>query len=522
MPRNRQFATTISTAGLCFFLSIAGCDRNNDQPSSSSRHSTASHAGTPQAENPPRSVASSALPESVPSTSDGGLQAAPSSTTSKPAENLPQFRPDDTRPVHDEKRLAEAGIHVYESRRLKLYTDLPEKDARPLTTLVDELYPAWEDYFGPLPPDRLGADFQMSGFVMRDMALFRGLGLIPDDLTFDHGSHLQNEFWLRDQEIDYYRRHLVIHEATHCFMTFVPGVDAQRWYLEGMAEYFGTHRLQQEILDAGAPIEKDGKVEFLVMPTSPRDFPGFGRISIIRKAFGENSARTIPSVMGLRSSEFISPEPYAWSWALCAFLDGTPRYRDRFRELSHFTRAGLFSAKFSEFFGPDERDLQTEWGLFVSNLQYGYDVKRAAIDFLPGEPLTDEHAEQELQIGADGGWQSTRVQCQKGVSYQITSTGKFSLKSGGEGSKPWDCEPQGISFRYFEGKPLGLLIGCIRPDEGTAEFGAQTMQQVISIGRGATIQAPISGTLYLRLNDAWNSLSDNHGHAIVTIRRASN
>ncbi|MBC8117334.1 MAG: hypothetical protein H7062_23300, partial [Candidatus Saccharimonas sp.] len=179
----------------------------------------------------------------------------------------PIHRPDDQRPKHDDRRLAEAGIRLYESKRLKLYTDIDAEAARTLPPLIDAVYLAWVEYFGDMPPDRAGSEFQMTGYLIRDEALFREAGLVPEDLPmFEHGRHRRNEFWMREQKYDYFRRHLLIHEATHCFMTFLPGVDAPVWYIEGMAEYFATHRL--------AP---DGSVTFRIMPTSPEDFAGWGR-----------------------------------------------------------------------------------------------------------------------------------------------------------------------------------------------------------------------------------------------------
>lgn len=433
----------------------------------------------------------------------------------------PRYRPDDRRVLHDEKRLAEVGIHIFESKRLKLYTDIDAEIARTLPPLVDELYLAWEDYFGPLPADRDGTEFQMSGYVMRDMALFQGLGLIPSDLSFDHGSHLQNEFWMRDQEFDYYRRHLLIHEATHCFMTFVPGVDAPRSYLEGMAEYFGTHRpilADEDHVATDQNILPNRTMKFCVMPSSRNEFTGFGRILIIRNDVAAHRSRAIPAVLSLESAEFNSPNPYAWSWALCAFLDGTPRYQDRFRKLSLFTRGNQFQREFSSVFAADERDLVTEWNLFLANLQYGYDIQRAAIDFRAGEVLSTDRPEQIVEVKAARGWQSSGVLMTKGINYELTAHGRFTLANGDENKQPWESEPQGISFRYFNGLPLGTLVGCLRSDQGQGSGNDEPMLKVISIGRERSLVAPENGTLYLRVNDAWNSLHDNHGQVTVKIR----
>ncbi len=419
-------------------------------------------------------------------------------------------RPADRRPRHDEDRLASAGVHIFESKRLKLYTDINLEVARPLPALIDQLYVALEDYFGPLPPDIAGTDFQISGYLIQDMALFQELGLLPEDFTIEHGAQRRNEFWMREQEFDYYRRHLLLHEATHCFMNFMPGVDAPLWYLEGMAEYFGTHQLHRE-----------KPATFREMPTSPHDFAGFGRITIVRKDVLANKPLTIPAIMALAASDFVAPDPYGWSWALCAFLDGNPHYHERFQKLGGFTQGTQFVRIFSEAFAADQRELATEWRLFLCNLQYGYDVQRAAIDFKPGETLKDDRASQTVTIEANRGWQSSRVLLEQGRTYEVTATGRFTLAETSPRSKPLISEPRGISFRYFDGYPIGTLLGCLRTESGPAGGPDDSMLSVIALGSERKFKAPLTGTLYLRLNDAWNSLHDNHGDATVQIRNIS-
>lgn len=185
--------------------------------------------------------------KTTPTTPIGKTPKSPTSPLSKPPPKpAPQqvYRPNDDRPKHDDARLASFGVRRFESKRLVLYTDIPAETATRLVGVVDPLYPAWTEYFGPLPPARDGSEFQVTGYIMTEREKFRRLGLIPGDLRpFINGRHRRYEFWMLDQKTDYYRRHLILHEATHCFMTIlehesnVPEV----WYLEGMAELFGTH-----------------------------------------------------------------------------------------------------------------------------------------------------------------------------------------------------------------------------------------------------------------------------------------
>lgn len=416
----------------------------------------------------------------------------------------PVFRPDDRRPKHDDSALNAAGIRIFESKRLKLYTDLDAEIAQTLPPLVDQAYEAWEQSLGPLPPDRAGTDFQITGYLIRDLASFREFKLVPDGLVFEHGRHLRNEFWMHDQVTDYYRQHLLLHEATHCFMTYLPDVNAPVWYLEGMAEYFGTHR--QELPE---------QTKFCVMPTGPREFSGFGRIDLIRDAMKVKKPVSIGSIFAWQPIEFTTTEHYAWSWALCAFLDGTPRYRERFRSLSEFSHGNQFHRHLTEIFTADDRDLVTAWTVFTGNLQYGYDLVRAAIDFRAGTPLETDKLSRTVQVEADRGWQSTGISATAGQRYEIVATGRCTLA---EEPKPWISEPQGISIRYFRGHPIGMLIGCLRTDEGPAGGPEESMLRIIPLGARQTFVPDVTGTLYLRINDAWNSLHDNRGQFEATLR----
>ncbi|WP_397571054.1 hypothetical protein [Schlesneria sp. T3-172] len=415
-------------------------------------------------------------------------------------------RPDDRRPQHDEASLAQAGIHLFESKRLKLFTDVPAAEAEPLPQLVDQLYDELEQYFGPLPPDRQGSSFQMTGYLVNDLELFRSQGLLPEEFTFDHGVQRRNEFWVRDQDLDYYRRHLVLHEATHCFMNYMPDVDAPLWYMEGMAEYFATHRIGE----SGA--------QFRVMPTSARDFAGFGRMGIIRRDVATKLTPPIPSIASLEPAVFKTADPYAWSWALCAFLDGTPRYRNQFQKLGQATRGGKFEQEFRNSFPDEDRELATGWQLFLIHARYGYDFEHAAIDFQPGEPLSLSRPEASISISAQRGWQSSRVLLEAGKTYEISATGRFTLKAATGDTRAWESDPQGISFRYVDGLPMGTLVGCLRTETGPAGGSDDAMLQTIRIGNQRTFQAPVTGTFYLRLNDDWNSFFDNSGEVQVTLR----
>lgn len=272
-----------------------------------------------------------------------------------------KYRPDDMRPVHDAKKLAESGIHTYESRRLRLHTDIDSAIAESLTKLVDQAYDALEEYFGPLLPSRDGGEFQVTGYVMHDAAKFGAAGLLPEDLrAFQHGRQRGAEFWINDQRSDYYRRHLLLHEYTHCFMVTAGFDSAPLWYLEGMAERFGTHATSA-----------DGQSQFGVFPSDKSQFAGLGRIELVQGDIARGVQPEISEIVNWDENAYRDNSRYAWSWALCEFLDTHPTYRERFRELARTARNSDFGAEFDRLFGQDAAAMQTDWSEFAAKLQYG-------------------------------------------------------------------------------------------------------------------------------------------------------
>ncbi len=416
----------------------------------------------------------------------------------------PVFRSPDSRPRHDDANLKELGIASFESKRLKLYTDVPAKKVQSLLSAVDAEYDALVDYFGPLPPNPERTEFQVTGYLMADKALFQRAGLLPEDLApFLNGRHQGQEFWVNEQETDYYRRHLVIHEVTHCFMFAVPGVHIPSWYMEGMAELFGTHR-----------IDAHGRYEFRVMPDRPERFDGLGRIPLLRTEVAQGRWKSFDDLGRLTPAEFLNNRAYAWSWAACAFLDGHPRYSRRFRELGKHTLGGEFASTWLRLYAADLPDLRTEWALFTHELQFGYDLTRAAIDFETGKPLGRGESRPPLGVAANRGWQPGGIAVEQGHKYEITATGDVTLATL---PKPWISQPQGISIVYSEGHPIGTLLATVRR-EPAAKGSEETMLKEIVVGRNATFVAATGGTLYFRINDRWGSLADNKGRYRVVVR----
>lgn len=420
------------------------------------------------------------------------------------AQTADTVRPSDNRPMHDHAKLAGIGIRAYESKRLKLYTNLDPAVAKTLPAVIDAAYDAWVEYFGALPPNREKTELQVTGYLMMDKAHFREAGLLPADLPdFVNGRHRGAEFWMLDQKDAYYRRHLMIHEATHCYMTILGGPLPPVWYMEGMAEHFGTHRS-----------DKSGKIQFRAMPENIADYAGLGRIALIQREVAAGRGRSLDGVFDLVANDYLKNEAYAWSWGLCAFLDGHPRWKKKFREQGQDLTYRGFDRQFREAFDADLDEMRIEWALFATSIQEGFDGERAAVSFRRAMP---QAAKVSVDVAADRGWQSSGIVVEAGQEYDITATGRFTLA---DKPRPWISEPQGVSIRYSDGKPLGMLVGVIVPTatdrSETAPLG-QSVRTRISIGRQHRLKPEAAGTLFLRLNDAWGELADNTGRVTVEI-----
>ncbi|MBN2578565.1 MAG: hypothetical protein JXB10_06190 [Pirellulales bacterium] len=431
---------------------------------------------------------------------------------SEPVDSAMRMMPHVPPRAIDDAQAAAEGIRKLTGRRLTLYTDLTGPEIDRLPEFFEQAFPQWCAYFH-VDPDRQ-ADWKMTGFLMKDRKRFRrtGLlpdGLLPDDLPYPHGYSLNYELWLNEQPSDYYRRHLLLHEGTHGFMNTMLGACGPSWYMEGMAELLSTHAVQ------------DGKLRLNYFPRHNEEAPQWGRIGIIQDAFAAYQAKPLAVVWAYPPAAYQETAAYAWSWAVAALLDRHPRYQARFRQLSKEVLNPHFQQKFDELFAADRQELSEEWQVFVSCMEYGYDVPRMAIDFQPGRPLPPTGG--SVQVAADRGWQSSGYRLEAGRTYRLTAAGRWEKHC-----RP-DCwpgvknlpekitlEPGGISIRYYRGRPLGRLLAAVRPDAPDANQPSAFLDP-IAVGLISEITPRVSGTLYLRVNDSAAELRDNSGEIYVNI-----
>ena len=394
-----------------------------------------------------------------------------------------------------------SAIRQLEGRHIRLMTDLPiSPDIEELPKAFDAACPQWARYFR-VADDRW-RNWHVTGCLMGDESTFRRAALLPETTPpFLHGYAERKMLWWREQPSSYYRRHLMLHEGVHAFMQSLLGGSGPPWYREAMAELLATHRWHA------------GHLTVRWFPQSRDEVPMLGRIRLVRDAVAAGRGLSISRIMGFTPRAFFQNENYAWCWALAALLDGHPAYQGRFRQLPQWVADRDFNRRFRELYARDWQRLQAEWQLFVADIEHGYDFERTAIDFSPGARLAGPTA--ETTIRADRGWQNTGWRLEAGRAYELTATGRYQVA---QTTKPWWCEPGGVSIRYYRGRPLGMLLAAVAAGSPGAEW-VEGLLSAKAIGRGNVLRPERTGTLFLRINESAGRLADNRGTLRIRIRR---
>jgi len=413
---------------------------------------------------------------------------------------MPRMIPDLPRMNVDETKAAAAGIRKLSAKHLTLYTDLEsDEQVDVLPEVFDRAFPQWCEYFGIDPAKH--PDWSMTGFLMKDKARFQRARLLPATLPpFEHGYCRNYEFWLYEQPSAYYRRHLVLHEGTHGFMNTMLGGCGPPWYMEGIAELLATHRWA------------DGKLTMNYLPATREEVPMWGRIKIVRDAVAAGQGKYLHEVMKFGPTAHRQTEPYGWCWAAATLLDRHPGYCERFRRLYHLVLEPDLSGRFYQMMADDWEELSEEWQVFISTLEYGHNVPKTAIEFTPGRPLAPGGS--TVTVAADRGWQSSGVQLEGGTTYRLRASGRYQVA---DQPQIWWCEPGGVSIRYYQGRPLGILLAAVRPDKPQNAPSVFFRPEVVGLGTVLTPEQ--TGTLYFKINDSAAELDDNAGTLSVEIQR---
>ncbi|HEV3023982.1 MAG TPA: hypothetical protein VGX76_16015 [Pirellulales bacterium] len=395
---------------------------------------------------------------------------------------------------------AGTGIRQVTSKHLTLYTDLGTDDEiDALGDYFDQAFAQWCAYFGV--DEREHADWHVQCCLMKAPSRFRAAGLLSEDLPeFATGYTREQRIWLHEQTGEYYRRHLLLHEGTHAFMYSLSAGRSAPWYFEGVAELLATHRVA------------DGRLVLNSFPSARNQVPRWGRIEMVQAACAAHQAMSLGKIFAYDSRAHFENEAYGWCWAAAAFLDGHPRYQARFRQLRVPADQQASGQHMRTLFAADWHRVNEDWQLYLANLDYGYDFRRMDFEPVVGKPLDADGA--SVSVAADRGWQSSGVRVEAGQQYRLRASGRYQIANDG---RSWECEPNGVTIRYYRGRPLGILLAAVRRDEADSQDPSGLTKPII-VGLGATLTVEQSGTLYFRVNDSAGRLSDNAGTLSVEIK----
>lgn len=408
----------------------------------------------------------------------------------------------DRRPDLNPARLQAAGIRMLQSKRLVLLTDLPEAQVAGLPEIADQLFDHLESHFGLLPSAIDDSGFQVTGCIIGDEARFHAAGLMPEaEFGFKYGRHREYQFWMMAPESDYYRRHLMLHEFTHCFMTCETTMldIPPRWYIEGMAEFFATHK-----------IDDNAVATFGILPESSEGYEGWGRISELDRLFQRTKrgaavtevCKIEPVSEVLRDVVWSEKESdYARWWAISWLLQSNEEYRSLVDQFKPLRRRDEFMAVEQNIRRQLGRRLAVDWLLVAESLEPGFDTERSFPVHLSNS-LANGSRPESMDLQAANDWQQTGFRLKAGESVVVRAEGRISL------SKPadqWVSEPQGISVTYERGFPVGRVVGTLVSADGSS------VTHRFSIGRQATIQATVDSELWMQVNDSSASREGNSG-----------
>ena len=398
------------------------------------------------------------------------------------------------------------GLYELKSPRLTLLTDIPiDEELKSWPGLVEQSLKQWQLYFD-VSEERM-AGLKVHATLIGDRPGLTRLGLLDGVPGFDEGYQYGNRIYLREQPTIYFRRHLFLHELTHWIVWELYGGGGSPWFMEGMAEMQATHLLS------------GGKLSLGTIPLSKEQVSGWGRLRMVHETLERGEAPSLTQIFAYGDARENHIVRYSWSWAACVFFTNHPKYgpmlRDLYRQKLDYSHA--LSQRFKEQLASDWENVQVDWNAFVSDLDFGYDIARSAVNrstgaaakaLRPGESI-------RLELASDRGWQATGVLLDGGTSVQVKCSGQFKVMRPVQ-SEPtnWTVEPNGVTFQYYRGNPLGTVMASVVSSNEPEQTKRWETQRV---GIESSLTSVKKGELFLKVNEPSKALSDNEGRISVEI-----
>jgi hypothetical protein len=400
------------------------------------------------------------------------------------------------------------GLKQLTQGPLTLITDLPiDEELKQWPEVLEQAIAQWNQVWPP--PEGQGEDLHLTAFLIGDRARFQTLGILQGVPGFEDGYQQSDRVFLVEQPSVYYRRHLFLHEATHWIMYRRLGGAGSPWFMEGMADMYGTH------------LWSDGKLTLGVIPREPKQVPHWGRFKRLQEMIEIGNTPSLEQILNYGNESQDRMDRYVWSWAACVFFNHHPEYRQDLLLASQppLDYSLSLSVRLRESLADRWPRVVADWNGFLTDFDFGFDPAQSMpqVGLIPMRVLDDTNRSFELEIDASQGWQSSGVQVSAGQEISVKAEGSFLVAQFSNG-KAWRAEAQGITLRYFRHQPMGRLVAAIAPIDREPSTRIWEMQ---SIGRGETVRASQDGVLMLKINEPAGDLLDNQGSLRVQVRSAN-
>lgn len=385
------------------------------------------------------------------------------------------------------------GIRRISGQYIDFYTDLvstPETDSIPAA--LEAAVPEMARFFG-IPISRY-ENWHIEAFLMGEREPFEIFGALEGAPDFPNGYYTNRRIWVFDKHQGYYNRFLLLHELVHALTDETFGGLDPRWYSEGIAEYLALHRWDGEKLELG------------IFPASPDAVAGFGRIDRIHTAVRTEKLPTVEQILDFSFREYEDVATYAWSWAFVTLLASNPRYRETFEAMPYLMAVPDANRRFLERLGNEAGHLRRDWSDFAGRIDYGENLTLPPIDYAPGKPLQGP-ATLEVPVNT-GRWFNSGIRLEAGKTYALAASGRYRVF---ESKRLIPCEPNGVTLRYVDRRPLGQLLAAVSSDSSDGGW------QIVPVASKAELTPKKSGPLLFRVNVPTFELPRAEGTATVKI-----
>lgn len=420
------------------------------------------------------------------------------------------------------------SLKQWSSGQWTFVTDLPiDDEVKTWPNILDQALLQWCKKWN-IPIDT-AKQWPLTIHWIGDRNAFEQAGLLEGTLPFDDGFQLADKIFLLEQPSLYYRRHLLLHEATHWVMYRAFGGAGSPWFMEGMAEVEGTHELNQ------------GKLQLAVIPTDPLTVPHWGRFNRLRSSVENGKTPSMKQILRFGNQREDRMDRYVWSWAACVFFRNHPRYSQAFSLAASppLDYSDTLSKRLESSLQNQWDFVEADWSLFAQEFNFGFDPTKHIFET---ESLTSmPPSSQPLLVDSKRSWQGRAGEVKKGTRLTIRASGQYVIATPIGSSTdprstnarqmklPWRSSAEGVTIEYHQHFPLGKLIACFIPNpqsakpkeivgnnEATNNALART-PMVFPVGQQAEFTPPSDGWILFKINEPVADLIDNSGSLTVEI-----